>query len=150
HGGPRRSRRGLRPVWALADCLQLLPQPALPEVPRGGPRTLARRPRRRIAPRRGFPRGLHAPPRPRAHRFAQSPRGLRHALPRDGGDPAAGRRGPETSWREDWLPSRVAHLGPEPALASPSTLRRSRRRDRGRWDALGRLPARLFLAGARP
>jgi hypothetical protein len=49
HGNPRRPCRALRGLRLYDDCLQLLPQPALPEVPGRGRKGLAGGPRGRSA-----------------------------------------------------------------------------------------------------
>ena len=60
HRGARRSRRGLRRLRHDADRLQLLPQPALSEVPGTGPRSWLERARRELLPGALLPRRLHA------------------------------------------------------------------------------------------
>src|SRR5512132_1734540 len=49
HGSPRRPCRALRGLRLYDDCLQLLPQPALPEVPGRRRKAMARRARGRSA-----------------------------------------------------------------------------------------------------
>ena len=65
HGRARRSCRALRGLRPPPHRLQLLPQPALPQVPGRGGAGLAGRPRGRSAAGRLFPRRLHAAGRDR-------------------------------------------------------------------------------------
>ncbi len=60
HRRAGRSCRGLRRLWALADRLQLLPQPALPQATRHGGAPLASRSRGRSIAGWLLPRRLHA------------------------------------------------------------------------------------------
>ena len=60
HGGARRPCRALRGLRAQPDRVQLLPQPALPEVPGRGGKGLAGRARGRSAAGAVLPRGVHA------------------------------------------------------------------------------------------
>jgi hypothetical protein len=53
------SRRGLRGLRPLAHRIQLLPQPALPEVPGGSRTQMARRARSRPVASRILPRRVH-------------------------------------------------------------------------------------------
>ena len=92
HRGAGRSRRGLRGLRALADRLQLLPQPALSEVPGRGGAHLAGRARGRPAAGRLLPRRVHAAGRGRRHRLPQQGGGLRPAVPGGVGDDADDRR----------------------------------------------------------
>ena len=77
HGGARRACRALRGVLAHAHRLQLLPQPALPEVPGRGGEGMAGRARGRAAAGAVLPRRVHAAGADRRHRLPEQGRDLR-------------------------------------------------------------------------
>src|ERR1700689_4567955 len=71
-----RCERGVR---AYRDRLQLLPQPALPEVPGCGVTPVARRPRSRAVAGAVLSRRVHAAERTARHRLPEQARGLQSA-----------------------------------------------------------------------
>ena len=77
HGGARRACRTLPEVLAHPHRLQLLPQPALPEVPSGRGKGVAGRARGRAAAGALLPPGLHPAGADRRHRLSEQGRDLR-------------------------------------------------------------------------
>ncbi len=133
----------------MADRLQLLPQPALPEVPGRGGTHLARRARGRPAAGRLLPRRLHAARRGRRHRLPQQGAGLRPAVQGGIGDDADDRRRSQASRRPHRHHRRAPHLGlgDDPPSARPHD--RAGRRHRAGRDALDLVAPGLPAAGPR-
>ena len=94
-GWTRLALRGLRRRPGL---LQLLPQPALPEVPEQRGQALARRAPGRSAAGGVLPRGLHAAGADRRHRLPEQGRGLRPAVRRGRRGAADHRRRSASTW----------------------------------------------------
>ena len=94
-GGHVLALRGLR---HRPDRLQLVPQPALPEVPEPARPALARGAPGRSAAGRVLPRGLHAAGADRRHRLPEQGRGLRAAVRRRRRDAADDRRRSRSTW----------------------------------------------------
>ena len=145
HGSARRPCRALREVRPHDDRLQLLPQPALPEVPGRGGKGMAGRARGRAAAGAVLSRGVHAAggrsptsptrtrpwsttccSRPRPRRWSPSPPIPKHLGARD----------------RHHLGAAYLGLGHDPSPARPHD--RAGRRHLARRRALGRLPARLL------
>src|SRR6476661_8719242 len=80
HGGPRRPCRALRGLRLYDHRLQLLPQPALPEVPRSRREGMARRARGRSVARAVLSRGVHPACGHRRHRLPEQGGDLRHPI----------------------------------------------------------------------
>ena len=126
------------------DRLQLVPQPALPEVPGRRRTTLAPGAPGRSAAGGVLPRGLHAAGADRRHRLPEQGRDLRPAVRRGRRDAADHRRRPEAPGRTHRRDAGAAHLGLG-ADASPARARhRPRRRAVAGRRALGRVQARLL------
>ena len=141
HGGARRPCRALRGVRAQPDLVQLLPQPALPEVPGRGGKGMAGGARGRPAAGAVLSCGVHAAGGHRRHRLPEQDRHLRSAVQGIGRDPDHHRRRPQAPRRP-----RRHHLGP-PYLGlryDPSSARahdRAGRRHLARRQKLDTLPA---------
>src|SRR6266511_127959 len=148
HGCARRPCRTVRRLRRNPDRLQLLPQPALPEVSRSGARAVARRAARRGSPDPLFPRRLHATARGGPDRLPEQGRGLRHPVPfrRCGIDEARRQSAPSRSRTRH--PRRPPYLGADTPASSPHPLRHTWRRTLARWTALGVLQA--WVLPARP
>ena len=99
HGGARRPCFALRRLRAYGDRLQLLPQPALPEVSRGGRKSLAWRARGGAITGGLFPRRVHAAGSDRRHRLPKQGRGLRSPVQGFGRDRAHDRGRPQAPRR---------------------------------------------------
>ena len=142
-------------VARCEDCaytihrLQLLPQPALPEVPGRRRQAVARRSRGRAAAGAVLSRRVHAAGSDRRHRLSQQGRHLRSAVQGLGRDDADDRRRSEASRRQDRHHLRAAYLGlgHDPSPACPHD--RAGRRHLARRPTLGVVPAGLLPAGAR-
>ena len=149
HGGARRTCRALRGLRAQPDLVQLLPQPALPEVPGRGGKGLAGRARGRSAAGAVLSRRVHAAGGHRRYRLPEQGRHLRSAVQGLGRDPDHHRRRPQASRRprRHHLGSPYLGLGHDPSPACPHD--RAGRRHLARRRALGGVPARLLPAGAR-
>src|SRR4029077_5654405 len=80
HGGARRPRRALRELLAHRHRLQLLPQPALPEVPERGGAGMAGRARARVAAGPVLSRIIHVAGSDRGYRLSEQGRDLRSAI----------------------------------------------------------------------
>ena len=149
HGGTRRPCRALCGVRLHHDRLQLLPQPALPEVPRRRRQGLACRPRSQPVAGAVLSRRVHAPCGRRRHRLSEQGRDLRSFVQGLGRDHADDRRRSEAPRRQDRHHLRAPHLGisahPSPARAYDCP----GRRHLARRPALGFLPAGILPAGAR-
>ncbi len=138
------------PIRQVMGVAHYLPQSALPEVPGLGARAMARRTASRTPSRAVFPRRLHhAGPR-RRDRLPEQGRRLCHPVPLRGRDARHHRGRPQASRRSARRDRRPPYLGPDPVTPSAYPLRRARRWTFARWHTLGRLPARLLPAGARP
>ena len=146
-GGARRPCRALRGLRRDPHRLQLLPQPALPEVPGSGPRAVARRSPGRAAAGAVLPRRLHPAGADRRHRAAEQGGRLRHPVPGGGRDAADHRRRSQASRGRDRHDRGAAHLGAEPASITRMSIA-SCRAAGCRRGPLDRLPARLLPAGA--
>ena len=124
--------------------LQLLPQPALPEVPGRGRQGMARRARGRPAAGAVLSRGVHAAGADRRHRLPEQGRDLRSLVQGLGRDAAHDRGRSQASRRPHRHHLRAAHLGlgahPSPARAHD----RAGRRHLARRPALGLVPARIL------
>src|ERR1700740_1369411 len=90
--------------------LQLLPQPALPEVSSGGARSLARSAAPGAPPDALRPCGLHAASRVGSTGLAEQEGGLRPSVSLQCGNPSRSRSRSPTSRRRDRLLQRAAHL----------------------------------------
>ena len=121
HGGawwPCRALRGLR---THAYCLQLLPQPALPQVPGRRREGMAGRARGRAAAGTLLSCGVHVAGRNPRHRLSEQDGDLRSVVQGLGRDHADDRRRSQASRRPHRLHLGVAHLGlrsrPSPSCA---------------------------------
>src|SRR3954471_15605281 len=144
HGGAWRPRRTLRGLLAHDDCLQQLPQPALPEVPGCSRKGVARRaPGRSPAPPL-LPCRVHAAGRDRRHRLPEQGRDLRYPLQGVRRDADHHRRRSEASWRPDRRHIRAAHLGLGDDPPSARSHDRARRWSVGRQPELDPVQAALL------
>jgi len=133
---------GLRP---RGDCLQLLPEPALSQVPGSSASGLARGAAGQTARRAVFPRGLHAARSARPAGVAEPASALRSVVPCCFGDASGDCPRRAAPRRPDRLYGRVTYLGTDPAASSPPALRRPGRGAFPGRAALGcgpRIPAR--------
>src|ERR1035438_4720209 len=148
----RRSRRSpatVRRLFLSDGQLSLVPQPALPQVPVHGSRSLAQQAGGQPVAGGLFSRRLHPTPATGTACTPQPALALRSAVSRRLRNPARDRRRS--------TPSRCTHRGTrrtpylEPGSAPPSSpaLPGSRRWTRPRSFPLDRLPTRLLPAGAR-
>ena len=113
---------------ARPDRLQLLSQPALPEVPGGRGAAMAGRPRGRAAACSLPPRRLHLPGGDRRHRVPEQGRRLRPPVQDRRRDADHDRRRSQTSGRAHRPHRRAAHLGIGADPPSARSRHRSRRR----------------------
>ena len=120
------------------DRVQLLPQPALPEVPGRGGAPMAGRPRSRAAAGALLPRRLHAAERAARHRLPEQARGLRPPDEGGGRDDARHRRRSQAPRRADRYHGRAAHLGLGAHPSSARAYDRAGRRALARRRAMGR------------
>ena len=132
----RRSRRGLRGLWPVADRLQLLPQPALPEVPGRGGADVACRARGRPLAGRLLPRRVHAARRGRRHRLTQQGARLRPAVQGGVGDDDDDCRRSQAPRRAHRHHRRTPHLGIGDDPPSARAHDRARRRHCVGWKPL--------------
>ncbi len=149
HGRARRPCRALREVRAQPDLVQLLPQPALPEVPGRGGKGLAGGARSRSAAGAVLSCGVHTTWSDRRYRLPEQGRYLRPTVQDLGRDPDHDRGRPKAPRRprRHHLGSPYLGLGHDPSPARPHD--RAGRRHLARRRALGGVPARLLPAGAR-
>src|SRR5919201_1836416 len=91
HRSPRRACRALRALRLYHHRLQLLPQPALPKMPRRGRKAVARRARGRGVAGTLLPRGVHAAGSHRRYRLSEQGGALRSPLQGFGRDLADNR-----------------------------------------------------------
>ena len=149
HGGARRTCRALREVRAQPDLVQLLPQPALPEVPGRGGKGLAGGPRGRSAAGAVLPCCVHIAWADRRYRLPEQDRHLRPAVQGLGRDPDHDRGRPKAPRRPHWHHLGAAQLGLGHDPSSARAHDRAGRRHLARRRALGGVSARLLPAGAR-
>src|SRR6266852_3414934 len=105
--------------------VQLLPQPALPEVSSGGARPLARSASTGASPDTLRPCGLHAASRVGTTGLAEQEGHLRSPLSRQCGNPSRSRSRSQTSRSGDRLLQRAAHLESETRTSPACPLRGS-------------------------
>ena len=148
HGGAGRPRRAMRRLCPHPHRLQLLPQPALSQVPVDGGLGLAGGARGRAPAGPLLPRGVHATGRARRPGLPEQGQGLRPPAQGRGGDADHDRRRSQAPGRPDRRHRRAAQLGPDPRPPPACPLHRAGRRDLPRWRPLDRLPAGLLPAGA--
>src|SRR6516162_2531339 len=136
-------------MWSSPARVQLLPQPTLPQVPSGQPRSVARRSVRGALARGILPCRVYSASRDRPSGLTKPTSDLWDALPgcRRKLTDECGRS--PTPRRQDRLPQCVAHLGPELASSSPCPLCRSRRRAVTGSKPVDLLPTGLLPARAR-
>ena len=122
----------LRRLCAGADRLQLLPQPALPEVSGACRAAVAGSAAGRPAAGRLLPPGVHAAGADQCHRVLQQGSGLRPAVRGRRGDAAHHRRRPQASRRAGRRDAGPAYLGLGADAPSACARHRSRRWPRRR------------------
>ena len=149
HGRARRSCRALRGLRSYAHRLQFLPQPPLPQVPVVGRGGMAGGARGRAAAGPLFPRGVHAAGADRRHRLPEQGQGLRPSVQGRGRDADHHRGRSEASRRRDRLHRPCCIPGDRTSTIIRTSTASCRRRNLRRRQALDRMPAGLFLAGAR-
>ena len=141
-------------VERCADCahtrdrLQLVPQPALPQVPVAGGPGLARGARGGAAAGPLLPRRVHPAGGARRDRLPEQGPGLRPAAQGRGGGADHDRGRPEAPRGPDRRHRGAAHLGADARPPPARPLHRAGRRHLPRRQPLGRLPAGLLPAGA--
>ena len=145
-GGARRPCRGLRRLRRDARRLQLLPQPALPEVSGASPSRVACRAPGRAAAGSLFPRRVHAAGADRRDRLPEQGRRLRDPVQGRGRGDDDARRQSALARRRDRRHRRAAHLGAGADPSSPRPLRRAGRRPFARWHALDRRAGRASFS----
>src|SRR5215213_7315289 len=149
HRGAGRARGGLRRLWAPGDLLQLLPEPALSQVPGCRDGRVAGARAEAPAGRALRARGLHAAAGAGTARPAEPAGVLRPPLPGRRTDAAGDRSGPAPPGSTDRLSRYPAHLGSDaPAPPAPALPGASRRTLPG-GDSLDRLPGGILPSGAR-
>src|SRR5713226_10570541 len=124
---------------ASRHLLQLLPQPALPEVSDFGAGTVDCRTSKRTSPDALHPCGLHTSSSTGITDATEQEGRLRSAVPRQCRNPARSRPRPQASRRGNRLLQRFAHLESEARASSPRPLRHSRRWAVARSHALGQV-----------
>src|SRR5262245_10063284 len=129
-----------------ADPLQLLSQPALPEVPEPGEAALAGEARRGATAGAVLPCRLHSAGRAQRADLAQPTGALRPAVPWRLGDAAGDRRRSPAPRGAPRLPGGPSHLEPADDGASTSALHRPRRWAVNGSAALDRLAQPRFLS----
>src|SRR5215208_3122561 len=132
-----------------ADPLQLLPQPALPEVPEPGQGALAGEARPGAAAGAVLPRGLHSSGRAQRSDLAQPAGALRPAVPLCQGDAAGDRRRPAAAGGSNRISRGPPYLAPAVDRAPSPALHRPGRRAVVGPAAVDRLAQPGFLL-ARP
>src|SRR5271156_4052129 len=137
HGCPGWPSGRLLRLRPSGHFLYLLSQPPLSQMPSSGTPALAGTARTRSARRALLPRRLYLAPPVEPALSAQPAAALRSALPRQRSDHARSCGQPQAPRSQNRLPQHFAHLGTEPATASSSPLRCSRRRFRPKLLALG-------------
>src|SRR5438132_13330975 len=121
----------------------------LPQVPGRGGEGLARRARGRPAAGRLFPLGLHPAGPDRCDCLPEQVSGLRSVVPHGVRDIAHHRRRSKASGRPYRCHRRAPQLGLGDDPPSTPAYDRAGRWNIARWYALGALPTRLPVAGAR-
>src|SRR5574340_800245 len=148
HGGVGRSCRCLPPMWIPGGhLLQLLPQPALPEVPDAVARTLARSPGTRTAAHQLLPCRVHRSPRTPCAGVDQPTSVLRSVVRRQRSDLVGSGGRPETSGRRHRPDQHSAYLGTELAAPPARSLCHPSRRAIAEPQVLGVPPVPFLLAG---
>jgi hypothetical protein len=131
-----------------AHRLQLLPQPALPQVPGSRSQGMACRPRSRAAARAIPSRGVHAAGADHRHRLPEQSRDLRHSVQSLCRGPDHHRGRSQAPWRPHRRHFRAAHLGLSDDASPARPHDRAGPRPLAGWRALGVVPARVLPAGA--
>jgi len=147
HGGSRRACCALRGLLAHADRLQLVPQPALPEVPRGGSEAMARRARGRAVAGGVLSHGVHVAGADRRYRLPQQGRYLRHPVQGLGRGADYDRGRPKAPRRAGRHYLRAAQLGLGDDASPTRAHDRAGRRHRVGRITLGLMPARFLPVG---
>ena len=137
HGGAGRPRRALRRLRAHAGRLQLVPQPALPQVPVAGGPGLARGARGGAAAGPLLPRRVHPAGGARRDRLPEQGPGLRPAAQGRGGGADHDRRRPEAPRGPDRRHRGAAHLGADARPPPARALHRAGRRHLASTAAAG-------------
>lgn len=138
------------PIRQVMGNTHYLSQSALSEVSGLSTCAVARRATSRTPSRAVFPCGFHHAGFRRRDRLPQQGGGLCHPVPLRGGDARHHRGRPQASRHSARCDRRAPYLGPDPATPSACPLCRARWWTFARPHTLGRLPARLLPAGARP
>ena len=137
HGGTGRSRRCLQWLWLPAGLVQLLPRPALPQVPRRETCRMVAVPAGALAARGVLPRGLHAAGGIAPLGTTPSTAVVRLALSGRFADVALLGGRPQTVGCTDWRDGHPTHLGAKSDVSSTPALCRHRRRAESRRQSLG-------------
>lgn len=125
-GSTGRPCRALCRLWAGPHRLQLVPQPALSQVPGPGSRRVAGTAASRAVADAILPRRVHPAGCGRRHRLPEQGDCLCHPVPGGRRDVVHDRQRPTSPRRRDRPGRGSAYVGPEPAASPPRPLHRAR------------------------
>src|SRR6266849_1125368 len=150
HCRARRSSRCLPELRTSGYLVQLVQEPALPQVPDPSSRALAGDPRARTVGHQLLPRRVHCAPRTQCAGPGKPASVLRSAIYGQRANLAGDRHRSQTLGSRDRSNQYPAHLGAESAPPSPHSLRHSRGRTLAGPPSLGPPTLSFLLTGEDP